>query len=81
MLNAAVDRLNEQPNVSVYLYGTHSSWLAVGHAAKRLVTAGVQRASGFFVNVSNYRLTEHLVKYGTWISKCIAFANNPEEEA
>jgi endoglucanase len=79
MLNAAVDRLNEQPNVSVYLDGTHSSWLGVGDAAKRLVAAGVQRASGFFVNVSNYRLTEHLVKYGTWISKCIAFANNPEE--
>jgi endoglucanase len=79
MLNAAVDRLNEQPNVNVYLDGTHSSWLGVGDAAKRLVGAGVQRASGFFVNVSNYRLTEHLVKYGTWISKCIAFANNPEE--
>jgi endoglucanase len=31
------------------------------------------------LNVSNYRFTEHLVKYGTWISKCIAFANNPEE--
>jgi endoglucanase len=79
MLNAAVDRLNEQPNVSVYLDGTHSSWLGVGDAAKRLVDAGVNRASGFFVNVSNYRLTEHFVKYATWISKCIAVAHNPDD--
>jgi endoglucanase len=79
MLNAAVDRLNEQPNVSIYLDGTHSAWLSVGDAARRLVDAGVERASGFFVNVSNYRFTEHLVKYGTWISKCIAFAGNGEE--
>jgi endoglucanase len=79
MLNEAVDRLNEQPNTKVYLDGTHSAWLSVGDAAHRLVQAGVERADGFFLNVSNYRLTKHLVKYGTWISKCIAFANNPED--
>ena len=79
MLNEAVDRLNQQPGVSVYLDATHSAWLGVGDAADRLVKAGMQRAAGFFVNVSNYRLTEHLEKYGTWISSCIAFANNPED--
>ncbi len=79
LLNYAVDALKAKPNVSVYLDGTHSAWLGSGDAAHRLVQAGVQRADGFYLNVSNYRLTEHLVKYGTWISKCIAFANNPEE--
>jgi endoglucanase len=79
ILNAAVDRLTEQPNVKVYLDGTHSAWLSVGDAAHRLAQAGIERADGFFLNVSNYRFTEHLVKNGTWISKCIAFANNPEE--
>src|SRR5207342_3294892 len=29
-LNGAVDRLESQPNVSVYLDGTHSGWLGVG---------------------------------------------------
>jgi len=77
MLNYAVDALKAHPNVSVYLDGTHSSWLGSGDAAHRLVQAGVQRADGFFLNVSNYRLTEHLVKYGTWISKCIWFATDP----
>jgi endoglucanase len=77
MLNYAVDALKAKPNVSVYLDGTHSSWLGSGDAAHRLVQAGVQRADGFFLNVSNYRLTEHLVKYGTWTSKCIWFATDP----
>src|SRR5450759_3262700 len=71
-LNAAVDRLEQQPNVSVYLDATHNGWLAVGDAAQRLVLAGVNRAEGFFLNVSNYQFTSNLVQYGTWISQCIA---------
>jgi endoglucanase len=71
-LNAAVDRLEQQPNVSVYLDATHSGWLAVGDAAQRLVLAGVARAQGFFLNVSNYQYTANEVMYGTWISQCIA---------
>jgi endoglucanase len=79
LLNGAVDRLAQQPGARVYLDGTHSAWLAVGDISMRLVRAGVQRAAGFFVNVSNYRLTEQVAKYGTWISKCIAFASNADE--
>ena len=78
-INYAVDALAPLENVSVYLDGTHSAWLGVGDMADRLVKGGVMRADGFYVNASNYRLTEHLEKYGEWISKCIAFANNPEE--
>jgi endoglucanase len=77
MLNYAVDALKAHPNVSVYLDGTHSGWLGSGDAAHRLVQAGVNRADGFFLNVSNYRLTEHLAKYGAWVSKCIWFATDP----
>jgi endoglucanase len=77
MMNYAVNKLKENPNVSVYLDGTHSGWLGAGDAADRLIQAGVANADGFFLNVSNYRFTEHLVKYGTWVSKCIAFASNP----
>ena len=62
MLNYAVDALKAKPNAGVYLDGTHSAWLDSGDAAHRLVQAGVQRADGFFLNVSNYRLTEHLGK-------------------
>ena len=75
-MNAAVDRLAQQPRASVYLDGTHSSWLGSGEAAYRLVKGGVLRAQGFFVNASNYQPTPQLVQYGTWISKCIAFATS-----
>jgi endoglucanase len=78
-LNYAVDKLKALANTSVYLDGTHSGWLGVGDAASRLVRAGVQRADGFFVNVSNYELTSHLEKYGTWLAKCIHYGTNTAE--
>jgi endoglucanase len=71
-LNGAVDRLEQLPNVSVYLDGTHSAWLGVGDIADRLVRAGVDRAQGFFLNASNYQYAANSVQYGTWISRCIA---------
>jgi endoglucanase len=79
-MNHAVDTLKSNaPNASVYMDGTHSSWLGVGEVASRLAKAGVQRANGVFVNVSNFQPTPQLTKYGTWISKCIYFANNAAE--
>src|SRR3954447_215112 len=71
-IKGAVTRLEQQPNLSVYLDGTHSGWLGVGDIAARLVKAGVANAQGFFLNVSNYQFTQNNVQYGTWISKCIA---------
>ena len=71
-LNYAVDRLEQQPQAIVYLDGTHSAWLNVHDVSTRLVQAGVQRAQGFFLNVSNYQHSPNLAAYGTWISKCIA---------
>ena len=79
-MNHAVDSLaSSAPAAAVYLDGTHSSFLSVADAASRLVQAGVQRAKGFFLDVSNYQPTPQLTKYGTWIAKCIYYANNPAE--
>jgi endoglucanase len=78
-LNYAVDRLRAGARTSVYLDGTHSAWLAVGDIAQRLANAGVLRAAGFFTNVSNYRRLDYESKYATWISKCLAFANNADD--
>ena len=72
MLNAAVDRLNEQPNVAVYLDATHSAWLGANEAANRVEQAGIDRAAGFFLNVSNYRPTSDSIKFGAWVSSCLA---------
>jgi endoglucanase len=76
-LRGAVQRLKQNASTSVYLDGTHSAWLGAGDAADRLIQADVADADGFFLNVSNFRVNEQLVKYGTWIAKCIAFASNP----
>jgi endoglucanase len=80
-LNYAVDTLGAKPNTLVYLDATHSAWLNVRDASTRLMQAGVQRADGFYLNVSNYQYTENQVQYGTWISKCIArLSTNPGAE-
>lgn len=76
MLNAAVDRLLQQPRVSVYLDGTHSAWLGVGDAAHRLAQAGIARAQGFYLNVSNYQFSANSAQYGTWVSQCLAYATS-----
>jgi len=76
MLGYAVDKLRGNPRSAVYLDGTHSGWLGVGDIAHRLVKAGVQRASGFFINVSNYEPNDKLLDYGSWISQCIRYASS-----
>jgi endoglucanase len=78
-LNGAVDALGAHSQTKVYLDGTHSAWLGVGDIAQRLVKAGVQRAQGFFLNVSNFQTTSRQLHYGSWISGCIAYATNPAD--
>ena len=75
-LNYAVDTLGHGAATRVYLDATHSAWQNVGDAAQRLVQAGVARAAGFFVNVSNYQYASNEVFYGTWISDCIAYVTH-----
>ncbi len=73
----AVSALEAQPGAAVYLDGTHSAWQSVGTITQRLLTADVQDAQGFYVNVSNYQPTPNLIDYGTWISDCIAMVTDP----
>jgi endoglucanase len=79
LINYAAHAMLRDPNASVYLDAGHSAWHATGDMASRLVQGGVQDVSGFFLDVSNFNLPTHEDKYGTWISDCIAFANDPEE--
>jgi endoglucanase len=72
-LNHAVDAFAALPATWVYLDGTNSAWLNVGEISDRLLKAGVQRADGFFLNVSNYQFTANSTAFGTWISQCIAY--------
>jgi len=74
MLNYAVDALKASGNTSVYLDGTHGAWLGAQEAASRLERAGVRRADGFFLNVSNYQTTEDSTQYGRLVSKILALS-------
>jgi endoglucanase len=73
----AVAALEARPHVAAYVDGTHSAWQSVGTMTQRLLTADVQDAQGFFLNVSNYQPTPNLIDYGTWISDCIAMVTDP----
>ncbi|HEY6478106.1 MAG TPA: glycoside hydrolase family 6 protein, partial [Polyangia bacterium] len=65
-INHAVDSLESHaPAASVYLDGTHSAWLNVGEASARLLNGGVQRAQGFYLDISNYQLSPNLAQFGT----------------
>jgi endoglucanase len=72
-ISYAVDSIEgHAPRASLYLDSGHSAWLGVGEAAYRLTKAGVARAQGFFLNVSNYQLTSDSTQFGTWVSDAIA---------
>jgi endoglucanase len=43
------------------------------------MTAGLANAQGFFSNVSNYRDSTYEGHFDTWVSACVAFANNPAD--
>jgi endoglucanase len=79
LINYAAHALLRDPHALVYLDAGHSAWHSDGDMAARLAQGGVMDVQGFFLNVSNYRLTNYEDHFGTWISQCIAFANNPEE--
>jgi endoglucanase len=64
----AVDSLRQNPGVAVYVDGGHSNWVAAGEMANRLRAAGIERATGFAVNVSNFQPTDALINYGRELS-------------
>jgi endoglucanase len=76
-VSTAVTALEADPSTVVYLDGTNSHWQSVGTISQRLIDAGVQRAQGFFLNVSNYQSDIASTTYGTWVSDCIAMATDP----
>ncbi len=81
LLSSAIDRLaSGAPNALVYLDGTHSAWLPVGEIAYRLAKAGVDRTQGFAVNVDNVQPTADAIRFGTLVSKCLAYARRASVE-
>jgi endoglucanase len=68
MIRYAIDALTALPGTAVYVDAGHSAWVPAPEMAERLRAAGIDRADGFSLNVSNYQRTEDLLAYGHAIS-------------
>jgi endoglucanase len=71
LFNDAVKVLRQNPHAAVYIDAGHGKWVPAKEMADRLKKAGVEFASGFSLNTSNYRTTEESVAYGKEISALI----------
>jgi hypothetical protein len=68
LLAEAVDVLAARPGVLVYLDAGHANWIGAAEMAGRLSEAGIARAQGFALNVSNFGFTADQVAYGSDLS-------------
>jgi endoglucanase len=64
LLRYATERFSAQGSWT-YLDAGHSAWLPVGTAAARLRRAGIAAATGFSLNVAQFRPTGETTRYGT----------------
>jgi endoglucanase len=64
MFGSAIDVLSAGADTDVYLDAGHAKWLDAATAAQRLRDAGVARARGFALNVSNFVTTGENERYG-----------------
>ncbi|MDB4978546.1 MAG: endoglucanase [Candidatus Peribacteria bacterium] len=71
MLNYAITTLKTNPSTAVYADAGHSGWKSVQEIAPRLRAAGVAKADGFSLNVSNFRATNELLAYGKRLSAAV----------
>jgi endoglucanase len=71
LFNDAVKVLRQNAHAAVYIDAGHAKWVPAAEMAERLKKAGVEHASGFSLNTSNYRTTEECVAYGKEISALI----------
>jgi len=71
LFNDAVKVLRQNPHAAIYIDAGHGKWVPVKDMAERLKKAGVEHASGFSLNTSNYRTTEESVAYGKELSALV----------
>ena len=64
----AIDTFGALPAVDVYVDAGNPTWHPVAEIANRLRKAGIERAAGFALNVSNFYTTEESLDYGLAIS-------------
>lgn len=71
LIEYAVETLSEGGQSAVYIDAGNAKWQPPELMAERLKRAGVAKARGFALNVSNYVTTEESVAYGVAISELL----------
>ncbi|WP_203634789.1 glycoside hydrolase family 6 protein, partial [Streptomyces sp. SID10815] len=74
-IHYAVDALEPLAGTKVYLDAGHSGWHSVNDIVPRLIAGGVDDATGFFLNISNYRSDAELAWYGKLVSSCLSYVS------
>jgi endoglucanase len=68
MISDAVSTLKSKGNIAVYIDAGHPNWVSADDMANRLNKAGISKADGFAINVSNFYTTDSNVSYGNSIA-------------
>jgi len=68
LISYAVDALSRLPQAHSYIDAGHPFWVSPEEMAQRLKTVGIDKVSGFALNVSNFAATEDNIRYGNRLS-------------
>jgi endoglucanase len=71
LIREAVKRIARNPRAAIYLDAGNSAWQPPSVMAKRLRKAGMARARGFALNVSNFQTTEASIAYGNRLARLL----------
>ncbi|MZD05510.1 endoglucanase [Streptomyces sp. SID5785] len=76
LISGAVDRLKKQPNTKVYLDAGNPAWIPdASKLVEPLRRAGIDKADGFSLNVSNFQTDEASTAYGKLLSQALGGAH------
>lgn len=71
LLSQAVSILKANSATRVYLDAGHPQWISASVIASRLNQAGISKADGFTLNVSNFYTTADNISYGQSVSSAV----------
>jgi endoglucanase len=71
LMNNAIATLKANAKTKVYVDAGHAGWVDANTMASRLQQAGIARADGFSLNVSNFDSSSTEIPYGTQISQAM----------
>jgi endoglucanase len=72
LLANAVQTFKSLGNTSVYIDAGHSGWIGAADMANRLNQAGIAKADGFVLNVSNFMTSADSITYGSQLAALVA---------